>query len=64
MAAFVYLGMARIQWDETRATKQFIYSDPNTDTLEVWPEDETIEEPEYVGTMRHHPSQRIEFLHC
>lgn len=63
MATYHYTGRARIFWKDGRETVQFIDYAADTGTLRVWPEDETVEESEYLGQMKDHPADTIRFLH-
>jgi len=61
MAAFDYKGHAYIHWPDGRITTQFICYWADTGTLRVWPENDEIEESEYLGHINDHPASRIEF---
>lgn len=62
MAAFNYTGMAQITWACGKVTEKFIDYAADTGTLRVYPEDEKIQDSEYLGTMRDHPAKHIKFL--
>lgn len=63
MAAYNYTGFASITWKDGRETIQFIDFAADTGTLRVWPEDDKIEDHEFLGQVRDHPAQHMHFLH-
>jgi hypothetical protein len=63
MAAFDYTGWAIITWKDGRKTEQYIDYVSDRDILRVWPENDEIEEHEYLGSKRNHPADNIRFLH-
>lgn len=63
MAAFNYTGWADIQWKDGRVTTQFIDFAAARGTLQVWPEDDRSEYPEFRGHINEHPSDHIYFRH-
>jgi hypothetical protein len=63
MAMFKYTGWAMIIWKDKDHTRQYIDFCANTGTLRVWPDDNTIEEHEYLGQMKDHPADMITFSH-
>ena len=61
MAGFNYTGWAVIQWQDDSKTVQFIDYAADTGTLSVWPADESIQDREYLGSMRDHPAKYMKF---
>ena len=63
MASFNYTGFARFTWPDRDDTIQYIDYAADTGTLSVWPEDDTIENREYLGHIKDHPASHIKFMH-
>ncbi len=63
MAAFDYTGWADIKWKDGRVTSQFIDFDAARGILQVWPEDDKLQNPEFRGHIKDHPAEHLYFKH-